>query len=59
MPRIPYVGQGSPFRRLLNHSPEVSTAYWALRAAVDAGAVSAKLRMLTFLASDIENACHY
>jgi hypothetical protein len=59
MPRISYVGQGSPFRRLLNHAPEVSAAYWSLRTGLDGGAVSAKIRMLTFLASDIENGCRY
>lgn len=59
MPRISYVGQGSPFRRLLNHAPEVSAAYWSLRAALDGGSVPAKIRMLTFLASDIKNSCHY
>jgi hypothetical protein len=57
--RISYIGEGSAFRRLLNHSPEVSAAYWALRKALDESEVSAKIRMLSFLASDITNDCHY
>jgi hypothetical protein len=47
------------FRRLLNHSPAVSDAYWSLRKALDEGVVSSKLRMLAFLASDITNHCRY
>ncbi len=60
VPRIGYVGQGTNFRRLLNHSPEISAAYWALRKAINETSVlSAKLRMLSFLASDVANRCRY
>ena len=59
MPRIAYVGQGTNFRRLLNNSPEVSAAYWALRKGLNEGVLSPKLRMLSFLASDVANRCKY
>lgn len=59
MARISYQGEGTSFRRLLNHSPAVSQAYWGLRKALDEGAVPAKIRMLTFLASDLTNHCRY
>ena len=59
MARIPYTGEGSAFRRLLNHSPAVSDGYWSLRNALDEGTLSPKVRMLTFLASDITNGCRY
>lgn len=59
MARIPYTGEGSAFRRLLNHSPAVSDSYWGLRKALDDGALSPKLRMLSFLVTDIHNKCGY
>ena len=59
MARIPYTGEGSAFRRLLNHSPDVSKGYWGLRKALDEGTLSAKIRMLSFLATDITNGCRY
>ena len=59
MPRVAYVGQGNNFRRLLNNSPEVSAAYWALRKALNEGALAPKLRMLSFLSSDVANSCRY
>ena len=59
MPRIGYVGQGTNFRRLLNNSPQVSAAYWELRKALNEGVLSPKLRMLSFLASDVVNHCRY
>ena len=59
MARIGYVGQGTNFRRLLNGSPQVSEAYWALRKALNEGVLSPKLRMLGFLASDVANRCKY
>jgi hypothetical protein len=59
MARISYVGEGTSFRRLLNQSPKVSDAYWGLRKALDEGAVPAKIRMLTFLATDVTNHCRY
>ena len=59
MARVSYVGEGSPFRRLLNHSPGVSQAYWGLRKVLDESTVSPKLRMLTFLATDVTNHCRY
>ncbi len=59
MARIPYTGEGSAFRRLLNHSPAVSDAYWGLRKALDEGTLSAKVRMLSFLVTDIHNKCGY
>jgi len=59
MARIPYTGEGSAFRRLLNHSPAASDGYWGLRKALDEGTLSAKLRMLSFLVTDIHNKCGY
>lgn len=59
MARISYVGEATSFRKILNHSPAVSSAYWALRKSLDEGALSPKLRMLTFLAVDMTNGCHY
>jgi hypothetical protein len=59
MARIPYTGEGSAFRRLLNHSPAVSDGYWGLRKALDEGTLSPKLRMLSFLVTDIHNKCGY
>ena len=60
MPRIGYVGQGNNFRKMLNNTPEVSAAYWALRKALnEQSELSPKLRMLSFLASDVANHCRY
>jgi len=59
MARISYKEGTSSFRRLLNHSPEVSEAYWRLRDALNGGTVPAKLRLLSFLAADITNHCRY
>jgi hypothetical protein len=59
MARISYKEGASSFRKLLNHSPEVSTAYWGLRDALNTGTVPPKLRMLSFLACDITNHCRY
>ena len=59
MSRISYAGQGNSFRRLLNHSPQVSAAYWELRKALNDGVLSPKLRMLSFLSSDVANRCRY
>jgi hypothetical protein len=58
-PRIPYAGEGNNFRRLLNNAPEVAAAYWGLRKALNEGALSPKLRMLSFLASDQVHGCRY
>ena len=59
MARISYKEGASSFRKLLNHSPAVSEAYWGLREALNKGAVAPKLRMLSFLAADITNHCRY
>jgi hypothetical protein len=59
VPRIGYVGQGNNFRRLLNNSPHVAAAYWELRRALNESVLSPKLRMLSFLASDVANSCRY
>ncbi len=59
MARISYVGEGASLRRLINHSPEVSTAYWSLRKALNDGVLSPKIRMLSFLATDTTNHCRY
>jgi hypothetical protein len=59
VPRIGYSGQGTNFRRLLNNSPQVSAAYWELRKALNEGVLSPKLRLLSFLSSDIVNGCRY
>lgn len=59
MARISYAEGATSFRRILNHSPQVSDAYWGLRKALDEGAVPAKLRMLAFLAVDVTNRCRY
>jgi hypothetical protein len=58
--RIDYVGEGNNFRKLLNHSPQIAAAYWDLRKALNEHSVlSPKLRMLSFLASDLVNNCRY
>ncbi|MBI2774096.1 MAG: hypothetical protein HYX56_06360 [Chloroflexi bacterium] len=59
MARISYKEGTSSFRRLLNHSPEVSEAYWGLRDALNAGVLTPKIRTLSFLACDITNHCRY
>jgi hypothetical protein len=59
MARISYSGEGTNFRRILNHSPSVSAAYWGLRKALNEGVLSPKLRMLSFLSSDLVNHCRY
>ena len=59
MARVSYVGEGNAFRRLLNHTPAVSEAYWSLRKALDEGVLSRKIRMLSFLACDVTNECRY
>jgi hypothetical protein len=59
MPRIGYVGEGNNFRRLLNNTPQVAAAYWELRRALNEGVLSPKLRMLSFLSSDLVNHCRY
>ena len=59
MPRIGYVGQGTNLRKLLNNAPQVSAAYWELRKALNEGVLSPKLRLLSFLASDVVNRCRY
>jgi hypothetical protein len=59
MPRIDYSGEGNNFRRLVNNAPQVSAAYWELRKALNEGVLSPKLRMLSFLSSDIANNCRY
>ena len=59
MPRIGYVGEGNNFRRLLNNTPQVAAAYWELRRALNEGVLSPKVRMLSFLSSDIVNHCRY
>jgi hypothetical protein len=59
MARISYAEGTTSFRKILNNSPTVSEAYWGLRKALDQGAVSAKLRMLAFLATDLTNHCRY
>jgi hypothetical protein len=37
----------------------VSAAYWDLRKALNEGVLSPKLRMLSFLASDVANHCRH
>lgn len=59
MARISYRGEGTAFRKLLNHSPALSDAYWAVREALNKGEVPAKIRMLSFLACDRTNRCRY
>jgi hypothetical protein len=59
VPRIDYSGEGNNFRRLVNNAPQVSAAYWELRRALNEGVLSPKLRMLSFLSSDIANNCRY
>jgi alkylhydroperoxidase/carboxymuconolactone decarboxylase family protein YurZ len=60
MARIGYVGQGNNLRRLLAHSPEISDAYWGLRKAINEHSqLSPRLRILSFLASDVANRCGY
>jgi len=58
--RIGYVGKGNNLRRLLAHSPEIADAYWALRKAItEHSQLSPRLRILSFLASDVANRCSY
>jgi hypothetical protein len=58
--RISYIGQGNNLRRLIAHSPEISTAYWELRKAINEHSVlSPRLRILSFLSSDKANRCPY
>ena len=54
-------GNGGPevLRVLIVHAPALSAAYWELRKQLNEGAVSAKLRMLSFLSSDLVNECRY
>ena len=59
MPRIGYTGQGNNFRKLLNNAPQVSAAYWDVRKALNECVLSPKLRMLSFLSSDLVNHCRY
>ena len=60
MPRIGYVGQGNNFRKMLNNAPEVAAAYWGLRKALnEQSRLSPKLRILSFLSSDVANSCAY
>lgn len=59
MVRVGYAGQGTNFRRLLNNAPAVSAAYWDLRKALNEGVLSPKLRLLSFLSSDLVNHCRY
>jgi len=60
MGRISYVGQGNNLRRLIAHTPEIATAYWALRKAInETSLLSPKLRILSFLSSDKANRCPY
>ena len=59
MPRIGYAGEGNNFRKLLNNAPQLSAAYWDVRKALNEGVLSPKLRMLSFLSSDLVNHCRY
>lgn len=59
MARISYKEGTTSFRKLLNHTPEVSNAYWGLREALNKGVVEPKIRLLSFLAVDITNHCRY
>ena len=60
MARIGYVGQGNNLRRLLAHSTEIAGAYWDLRKAINEHSLlSPRLRMLSFLSSDVANRCGY
>ena len=59
MARISYREGTTAFRRLLNHAPAVSEAYWRLRKALDESTLPPKIRMLTFLAPDLANRCKY
>lgn len=60
MPRIAYAGQGNNFRRLMANSPEIAAAYWGVRKALsEHSLLTPRLRMLSFLASDVANRCRY
>ena len=60
MARIGYVGQGNNLRRLLAHSAEIAESYWGLRRAINEHSLlSQRLRMLSFLSSDVANRCGY
>ena len=60
MARIRYAGQGNNLRRLIANTPEIATAYWDLRKAINEHSeLSPRLRILSFLASDVANHCGY
>lgn len=57
MARIAFVGEGSNYRRVLNHAPEVSQAWAALQKAVNESSIDKRTRMLATLAVDHANRC--
>ena len=59
MARISYTGAGSPYERMLNHSPSVKEGILAVRDALKAGPLPARLRLLSTLTVDRINDCHY
>ncbi|HET8569158.1 MAG TPA: hypothetical protein VFM93_09250 [Candidatus Limnocylindria bacterium] len=59
MARISYTGDGSPYIRMLNHSPGVKDGIVKVRDAIAAGPLPARLRVLSTLTADRINDCHY
>ncbi len=57
MPRIPYVGEGSNYRKVQNHAPDIATAWAGLQKAINESSVAPKTRLLATLAVDHANRC--
>ncbi len=58
MARIPYVGEGDNYRKVLNHAPPIAEAISALLKARNESTVAPKVRLLAILAVDHFNGCH-
>lgn len=57
MARVPNVGEGSNYRKVLNHAPQISAAWADLQKANNESSIAPKTRMLATLAVDHANRC--
>lgn len=57
MARVPYVGEGTNYRKVLNHAPAIAGAHAALTRAIAESTLPPKTRMLAVLATDHANRC--
>lgn len=57
MARVPSIGEGSNYRKVLNHAPEISAAWAGLQKAINESSIAPKTRMLATLAVDHANRC--